>query len=144
VPVLDYGNTRTVLESEPVDSVPNQPVPVEGEPLDKQSYMIEFAFDSYDLTDSSSRLLEEVCQVLQKHPEAVVEVVGHTDFIGSDGYNDLLSERRAEAVARFLVGKGIVAKVQAGYRGERLPLESNLTPDGRARNRRTEILIREE
>jgi OOP family OmpA-OmpF porin len=107
-------------------------------------YKIEFAFDSYDLTDSSSRVLEEVSQVLQKHPEAVVEVVGHTDFVGSDGYNDLLSKRRAGAVAQYLAGKGIKAKVQAAYRGERLPIESNLTPDGRARNRRTEILIREE
>jgi outer membrane protein OmpA-like peptidoglycan-associated protein len=74
----------------------------------------------------------------------VVEVVGHTDCIGSEGYNDRLSERRAGAVARSLAGKGISAKVEAGYRGEHLPLASNLTPTGRARNRRTEILIRGE
>jgi outer membrane protein OmpA-like peptidoglycan-associated protein len=144
VPVADFGNTRTAPEPEPVEAEPARPVAEEGEPVRKQSYKIEFAFDSFDLTDSSSRVLEEVCQVLQKHPEAVVEVVGHTDYIGSDGYNDLLSERRAAAVARFLAGKGITAKVQAAHRGERLPLASNLTPDGRARNRRTEILIREE
>jgi outer membrane protein OmpA-like peptidoglycan-associated protein len=142
IPAVEYGNTRTAPEPEPVEAEPARPVPAEGEPLGEQSYKIEFAFDSSDLTDSSSRVLEEVYRVLQKHPEAVVEVVGHTDCIGPDGYNDLLSERRAAAVARYLAGKGVAAKVQAAHRGERLPLESNLSPDGRARNRRTEIFIR--
>ncbi len=144
IPVVEYGNTHTPSEPEPFDSVAAQWVPTEAESLPKKLYKIEFAFDSYDLTDSSSQVLEEVCQVLQKHPAAVVEVVGHTDFIGSDGYNDRLSERRAVAVARYLAGKGISAKVQAAHQGERLPLKSNLTPDGRARNRRTEIVIRDE
>jgi OOP family OmpA-OmpF porin len=139
---VEYGNTHTAPESVPTDPVPGDSVPPEAEPVLKTRYSVEFEFDSDALTDSSGRVLEEVCRVLQGHPEAVVEVVGHTDYIGTDGYNDQLSERRAEAVTRYLARKGIPAKVEAGYRGEHSPLESNLTPAGRARNRRTEILIR--
>ncbi len=144
VPVVEYGNTRTAPEPAPADSVPADPAPAEAEPVLKTRYRVQFDFDSDALTDSSSRVLEEVCRVLQGYPGAVVEVVGHTDCIGSAGYNDRLSERRAGAVAHYLARQGIPAKVEAGYRGERLPLESNLTPTGRARNRRTEILIRGE
>ena len=138
VPVVEHGNTSTAPD--PADSLP---VP-SMEPVQKTLYKIEFAFDSYNLTDSSSRVLEEVCRVLQKYSRVVVEVVGHTDCIGSQEYNDQLSERRAGAVTQYLARKGIAAKVEAGYRGERLPLESNVTPAGRARNRRTEIMIRGE
>ena len=87
-------------------------------------------------------MLAEVCRVLQGRPGAVVEVVGHTDFVGADGYNDRLSERRAGAVARYLAERGIGVKVEAHYLGEHQPVESNRTADGRARNRRAEIIIR--
>ncbi len=144
VPLVEYGNTLTVPEPAPADTVLAVPAPSEAEPVLRTLYRVEFEFDSDVLADSSSRVLEEVCRVLQGHPEAVVEVVGHTDYIGSNGYNNRLSKRRADAVTRYLARKGVPAKVEAGYRGEHLPLESNLTPAGRARNRRTEILIRGE
>ncbi|CAA9293806.1 MAG: hypothetical protein AVDCRST_MAG56-4844 [uncultured Cytophagales bacterium] len=142
VPIVEFGNTLAAPEPVPADTVPADPQPSEAEPIPNVQYKVEFAFDSDALTDSSGRVLAEVCRVLQGHPGAVVEVVGHTDFVGPDGYNDRLSERRAGAVARYLAEKGIAAKVEAHYLGEHQPVESNGTAAGRARNRRTEIIIR--
>ncbi|HHH44555.1 MAG TPA: OmpA family protein [Gammaproteobacteria bacterium] len=71
-----------------------------------------------------------------------IEVVGHTDDVGDDEYNQQLSEQRAQAVARYLVRSGVDAgKIVAMGAGERLPVASNATEEGRAENRRVEVLV---
>ncbi|MFQ5644873.1 MAG: OmpA family protein [Thiogranum sp.] len=71
-----------------------------------------------------------------------IEVVGHTDDVGDDDYNQKLSEQRARAVAKYLVKSGVDAsKIVAMGAGERMPVASNATEEGRADNRRVEVLV---
>jgi len=93
--------------------------------------------------DESFRVLESVLTILRTHPEiARVEVQGHTDNAGNAERNTALSERRAEAVRRWLVEHGIEAgRITARGFGPARPIESNSSEAGRARNRRVEFLI---
>ncbi|SPO63277.1 Outer membrane protein A (fragment) [Pseudomonas inefficax] len=71
---------------------------------------------------------------------AKVSVIGHTDNVGSDSYNQALSERRASSVAVYLIGQGLEpGKVTSQGRGESEPLADNESEEGRARNRRVEL-----
>ena len=71
-----------------------------------------------------------------------MQVVGHTDNTGSAAHNQALSERRANAVADVLMNGGVAfSRIQTYGRGEDQPLASNLTAEGRAQNRRVEIVI---
>ena len=80
---------------------------------------------------------------LQRYPDSRVQVIGHTDNTGSAAYNQDLSERRALAVTSILRDNGVSpARLQAIGRGEEQPIASNLTPEGRAQNRRVDIVIR--
>jgi outer membrane protein OmpA-like peptidoglycan-associated protein len=73
---------------------------------------------------------------------AYIEIVGHTDNVGDDAYNQELSEERAIAVRDYLVGRGVdVNKIYAWGAGEKLPVASNATAEGRAQNRRVEVLV---
>jgi outer membrane protein OmpA-like peptidoglycan-associated protein len=80
---------------------------------------------------------------MKKNPEMVVELSGHTDNIGSDGFNKDLSLKRAKSSAQYLVSKKGIDKNRIlinGY-GEEHPVATNETAEGRAKNRRTEIRI---
>lgn len=80
---------------------------------------------------------------LQRYPDSNVVVIGHTDSTGSAEYNQDLSQRRAAAVSRILVEAGTDPyRVRSVGRGENEPVASNLSPEGRAQNRRVEIIIR--
>ena len=89
-------------------------------------------------------VLEDVSRTLNAYPQTLVDVVGHADSTGADAYNQTLSERRATSVADFLVRRGRVLpdRLYVAGMGERNPIASNETPDGRARNRRVEIILR--
>lgn len=101
-----------------------------------------FATDSATLAPTLQRDLQAVALNLQKYTDNRVEVVGHTDNTGSAAYNMDLSQRRASAVASSLIGYGVPSvRVRAYGRGEDQPIASNLTEEGRALNRRVEILI---
>ncbi len=103
---------------------------------------VNFAFDKSDLTPESIAILDQAVDVLNRYPAMKVEVAGHTDWIGTDAYNQGLSERRAKVVYEYLTGKGIDASRLAGPNGygEGRPIDTNDTADGRARNRRTELV----
>lgn len=99
-----------------------------------------FDFDKADLKPAGQRVLAELAGRL-KGAEAV-RIVGHTDWIGSDDYNDRLSQRRADAVAAFLVLKGTPRSIiSTSGRGEREPVADNRTDEGRQLNRRVEVTI---
>jgi OmpA-OmpF porin, OOP family len=90
----------------------------------------------------SFALLTEVAQAMKDNPTLKVDVEGHTDSVGNDNFNLKLSQRRAESVKKFLVGKGVAADrmVPKGY-GENVPIADNRTADGRSQNRRVEFVI---
>lgn len=106
-----------------------------------------FAFDSDQLNDQAYAILDEAVEILNRHPSLRVEVAGHTDSIGSDAYNQALSERRARVVYEYLAQRGISRERMSGPNGygESQPIAPNTHPDGsdnpegRAQNRRTEL-----
>jgi outer membrane protein OmpA-like peptidoglycan-associated protein len=101
-----------------------------------------FEFDRADIKPESEVELLEVVRLLQAHPKWKVEVQGHTDSVGTAMYNQQLSQRRAEAVRQFLIRRGIKPeRIQARGYGSSRPIAPNATEEGRALNRRTEILF---
>ncbi len=107
---------------------------------------IQFAFDKSVIKPESYSILDDVASVLKTHPDiARIRVEGHTDSVGSDAYNQKLSDRRAKAVQDYLVNKGIEAsRLEAIGYGESQPLADNATAEGRAKNRRTEFKVTEQ
>jgi outer membrane protein OmpA-like peptidoglycan-associated protein len=105
-------------------------------------YDIFFSFNSASIREESLPRLREIADVLMQHPDWRLSVNGHTDNIASDNYNLELSARRAEAVKEALASRhGVDAGrlVTAGY-GEAQPRDTNDTLEGRARNRRVELV----
>jgi OOP family OmpA-OmpF porin len=103
---------------------------------------VHFDFDKSTLRPEAMVILNEAAALLNKHERVVVEVAGHTDSTGSDAYNQGLSERRANAVRDYLVEKGVRAsRLSAKGYGESMPVASNDTKEGRAENRRVELIV---
>lgn len=102
-----------------------------------------FATDSATLRPDLQRDLYTLAGSLNRYPNTRVEVVGHTDNTGAAGYNQTLSQQRANTVANVLIGAGVPSQRVVSYgRGEDQPIASNLTAEGRAQNRRVEFIIR--
>ena len=116
---------------------------------------VEFKFDRPDqgetdieptLKEPSSEgiaVLDQAVDVLNRYPQVRVEVAGHTDAVGTDEYNQGLSERRARIVYDYLTSHGVDAGRLAGPNGygESRPIDTNETAEGRQRNRRTELVV---
>lgn len=101
---------------------------------------VNFFSASARLTPKAKRILDGVVVTLKKYPRAKIEVNAHTDSVGTENYNQNLSERRADTVIRYLDSKGIKRQnLKAGAFGESKPVASNDNPQGRARNRRVEL-----
>jgi len=103
---------------------------------------VYFDFDKATIKPEGKAVLNEAAALLQKHERVVVEVAGHTDSTGSDEYNQGLSERRANAVKQYLTEQGVTAtRLSARGYGEAQPVASNDTKEGRAENRRVELIV---
>ena len=103
---------------------------------------VTFDFAKYDLKPQFYPALNTVAATLKEYNQTIVEVSGHTDSIGSDAANQTLSERRANAVAGYLMGQGVQReRLEIVGMGERYPVASNDTDSGRALNRRVEIRL---
>jgi OOP family OmpA-OmpF porin len=101
---------------------------------------VNFAFDSAEIDASSAVVLDVVAETLNGCPNVAVRVEGHTDAIGTDAYNQGLSQRRADSVRNYLIGRGVSAsRLSAVGYGESQPVASNETDEGRALNRRVEL-----
>ena len=101
-----------------------------------------FDFDSANLKPGAHERIGRVAEILRSHPDLKIEVDGHTDSVGSDDYNQRLSERRAESVRAGLVQQGVNRDVvgTVGF-GESKPVATNGTAAGRQQNRRVEIVV---
>ncbi len=101
-----------------------------------------FDFDKSVLKPEGKAKLDDLVSKVQGINLEVIVAVGHTDSVGSDAYNQKLSERRAQAVKAYLESKGIdKSRVYTDGKGEKQPVADNKTKDGRAKNRRVEIEV---
>lgn len=103
---------------------------------------IYFEFDEYDLLPRSYVELRKLLRILKAHPNMQIEIIGHTDSLGSSAYNKALSKKRAASCVCFLKENGISDK-QVRYKGmgEKKPTASNKTEKGRQKNRRVEFQV---
>lgn len=104
---------------------------------------VTFASGSADISGSFLPVLDDVATILNQYPSTYIDVVGHADSQGSDAFNLDLSERRANATAGYLVSHKVKAeRIYVAGMGEKQPIATNDTPEGRAKNRRVEITLR--
>jgi outer membrane protein OmpA-like peptidoglycan-associated protein len=103
---------------------------------------VTFAVDSTEISPAFQTALDRVAQSMIQYPDSLIDVYGHTDSTGSDQYNLDLSKRRADAVGRYLISRGVSsARLQTQGMGESYPVADNNTAEGRAKNRRVEVKI---
>ncbi|HEX7415106.1 MAG TPA: OmpA family protein, partial [Bacteroidia bacterium] len=110
-----------------------------------KSFVIDnilYATGAADLYPQSFITLDEFAEYLKFNPKMKIEIQGHTDNVGNEADNKLLSEKRANNVKEYLETKGIaVGRITAKGYGASKPIADNNTGDGKAKNRRTEFLI---
>ena len=120
-----FGKTLTAL--------PEQP----------SSYLVYFVEGTDELNPSAKGAIDRVVAEVASRPSPEIAVVGHTDFVGSDQYNDTLSLQRAFRVRDLLVQRGVPEKIiQPAGRGKREPLAQATSDVAEPRNRRVEIIVR--
>lgn len=148
---LTYVFPQEEIEEAPVPPPPPPPVKkVEPLPLPPPSRKkivlrsVYFEFDRSQIRGDAAPVLDEAAGLLRD--EGIINVVaeGHTDAIGTDDYNQRLSQRRADAVRSYLIGKGIGStRIRTEAFGESRPVATNDTAEGRAQNRRVELRVEE-
>ncbi|KAF1710652.1 cell envelope biogenesis protein OmpA [Pseudoxanthomonas kalamensis DSM 18571] len=103
---------------------------------------VTFDFGRADLKADFYPALNNIAETLAEYNQTIVEVSGHTDSVGSDASNQVLSEKRAQSVSSYLSSHGVVReRMEVVGFGEKYPVASNDTDDGRAKNRRVEIRL---
>jgi outer membrane protein OmpA-like peptidoglycan-associated protein len=118
---------------------------VQNKALVPQNLLIYFDFDKSEYSSSTEGMMyyKESMAYMFQNPGAGLSITGYTDAIGSDEYNMALGYRRARSVQKYFEGKGMPSdKISVGSKGEKEPAESNTSPEGRAKNRRTVITIK--
>lgn len=104
---------------------------------------VTFGFDRADIESRFYPVLDDVARVLNQYPQTTIDVVGHADSDGAEAYNLDLSRRRAASVAGYLIQRNVLRdRLYVDGRGESQPIASNATAEGKAQNRRVEIIIR--
>jgi len=104
---------------------------------------VTFATNQSSLDARFLPVLDDVARVLNEYDRSMVDVIGHTDASGGDAINQPLSERRASSVASYLIDRGVMReRLYVAGMSARNPIASNDTVEGKAQNRRVEILIR--
>jgi outer membrane protein OmpA-like peptidoglycan-associated protein len=101
-----------------------------------------FAFNSDEIQSTAGENLKELAASLNRYPDSQLLIVGHTDNVGDDAYNQRLSERRANSAAAYLAAQGVTrSRISASGKGESEPVTTNDTDAGRQQNRRVEVAI---
>ena len=111
------------------------------------SELKEFKFESIYFESDKSYIKEEfeeylmsIVKILFSHSDIRIKVIGNTDSDGSDGYNEKLSKKRAEAIMEFLINNGVKKeRIEFEFRGEKKPVKSNKTGEGKKKNRRVDF-----
>ncbi|HYC97651.1 OmpA family protein [Brevundimonas sp.] len=104
---------------------------------------VTFASNQSAISPRFNATLDDVAAVLNRYDQSVIDVVGHADSDGAEDYNLNLSRQRASSVAQYLVSRNVLAdRLYVDGRGESEPVATNVTAEGKAQNRRVEIVIR--
>ena len=126
---------------EPVAQAPVEAAPPAGTHIGELKGA-NFAFNSAKLTSEGEARLADTIATLEKHQDIKVACNGYTDSVGSDAYNLKLAQRRADSVRDYLVAHGVDAgRIRTESFGKSNPIASNDTAEGRAENRRVEIVV---
>jgi outer membrane protein OmpA-like peptidoglycan-associated protein len=136
-PLKEYPSSMPMAEPEP------EPMPAQSEVIVLSDLgAVLFAFDSAELTEAARTQLNAIVGKLQGADVVSIRVVGHTDSVGTDAYNQGLSERRARSAADYLIAQGVPAgNLTTEGVGESQPVADNGSDAGRAQNRRVEIHV---
>jgi outer membrane protein OmpA-like peptidoglycan-associated protein len=103
---------------------------------------VTFDVDKEDIKASFYPVLDSVALVLDEYDKTIIDVVGHTDSTGSHQYNQALSERRADSVAKYLISQKVDrVRIETFGMGETRPIADNSTAQGRQLNRRVELTL---
>lgn len=103
---------------------------------------VYFDTNKSDVNAASQETLNKLVKILAEYPETNVVIVGHTDSSGSNAYNMTLSEKRAKSVTQFFISQGLASsRFTTQWFGEEKPEYDNSTPEGRAKNRRVNVVI---
>ncbi|MBS1736137.1 MAG: OmpA family protein [Bacteroidetes bacterium] len=106
---------------------------------------VEFDFGKATLRPESYAVLDDLVEYLKRKPRVRIEIGGHTDNVGTDAKNKILSLERAKSIVAYLIAKGIEeSRVEAKGYGADEPIEENNTEEGRQKNRRTEVKVLDE
>ncbi len=119
--------------------IPLQPIEANAAIVLKNIF---FETNQYAIKPESGAELNEVVQLMKDNPTLQIQINGHTDNVGKSADNKTLSENRAKAVTNYLIAKGIApARLSSRGYGDTQPVADNATPEGRAKNRRTELFV---
>jgi outer membrane protein OmpA-like peptidoglycan-associated protein len=110
---------------------------------ERDNFVFEPVYFDYDeslLRAEHYDFLDRMIKVIKGHSDLRVKVTGHTDTDGSDAYNDELSKRRAQAIVDYFVQQGLSSdRLVFDFKGEKEPVDTNTTPEGKQRNRRVDF-----
>lgn len=143
-----YGSMPEGCEAAPPPPPPPPPTPTPTptpKPIQQLTLNSDanFDFDKAELKPAGKANLDQFLAGLAGAKVTGISIVGHTDSVGSDAYNQKLSEKRAAAVANYLSSKGVpAAAIQASGKGEAQPVADNGSKAGRAANRRVEVVAK--
>ena len=144
-------NDPVTIQSIPeIQTIPETPAVVEDSVVQSvaplpNDLMIYFKFDdvSFNTDPKTDNSIIEFKSWLDKNPESILLITGHTDNIGTSEYNQALGYRRAQTIQKYLESTGInVDKLKTDSKGEDQPVADQSTEEGRAKNRRTVITIK--
>lgn len=104
---------------------------------------VTFASNQSSINPRFNATLDDVAGVLARYDQSTIDIIGHADSDGADDYNLNLSRQRASSVAQYLVSRNVLAdRIYVDGKGESEPVATNATAEGKAQNRRVEIMIR--
>lgn len=139
---IEY-NTMEIPSLKPGEFFQEAELLIEYDPGSTFSFNnLQFETAKSDLKTSSYPILKNLVEIMKRKKELKIQISGHTDSDGETEANQILSQKRAEAVRNYLISQGIDAnRMTAKGFGENKPIADNSTPQGKAQNRRTEISI---
>ncbi|EFM39398.1 OmpA family protein [[Eubacterium] yurii subsp. margaretiae ATCC 43715] len=147
---IRVNGEKILVDAEPLEKAGKLPTlsPIPAvPPIEANSVMIKldsgvlFDVNKYDIREDANDVLMKLIDVLKKAKVEKFEIYGHTDSDDTDEYNQVLSENRANSVKDFLVKNGITANIATKGFGEKKPIATNSTKEGKQLNRRVEIII---